>query len=303
MERRIDVSCNQPELIRSNTTNTSEKYSFFDFVQKPIEVFIFIDPICPDSWSLEPSFKKLFIEYGRFFTFRPIICGNLNTFNRDSSSIPNNLKDRWEKTAKRTGMSCDGDIWIDNPIASPWLASLAIKAAELQGKKAGRIFLRRLQESVFVSKQNISDEKVLLQCAKYANLDIEEFRDDLYSPSAKKALQCDLKLAHEMEIDHTPTIVFFNQLVEEQGIKISGVHPYENYVLVLKEILQKNPVPSEKPPLEHFLSFYKLVASKEISVVYDWTAKKTEQEMKKLQLKQIVQKIPAKYGSFWRYIG
>ncbi|MCM3399208.1 DsbA family protein [Oceanobacillus profundus] len=271
-------------------------------VQKPIEIFVFIDPLCAECWSLEPYLKKLSVEYGRFFTIRQIVSGQLRALNTDSFDKPRKLKDMWERTAKRTGMSCDGDLWIENPVSYPWIASLAIKAAELQGKKAGMVFLRKLQENLFLKKQNISDGDVLLQCAKEAKLDVEEFERDLFSGSAKKAYQCDLKLTREMEVDYIPTIVFFNQVVEEEGIKISGLYPYEIYELVLKEMLQRTPIPSVKPPLETFLEYYEVVGTKEISVVYDWSLAKTEKEMKKLQFQQVVEKIPAKYGSFWKYI-
>ncbi|MCC2251395.1 DsbA family protein [Virgibacillus sp. AGTR] len=266
-----------------------------------MEIYVFVDPLCPECWALEPFLKKLSMEYGRFFTIRPIISGHLNTLNKDQFDRPRKIKDIWEKTAKRTGMCCDGDLWTENPIPYPWIASLAIKAAELQGKKAGRIFLRKIQESAFLYKQDISDEEVLYACAKAANLDTDEFRNDLYSSSAKKAFQCDLKLTQEMEVDFIPTIVFFNQVTEEQGIKISGLYPYEIYVRILREILQKEPIPSEKPPLESFLSFYKTVGTKEIAVVYDWSMAKAEREMKKLQLKQRVVRVPVKYGDFWKY--
>jgi predicted DsbA family dithiol-disulfide isomerase len=296
------VSWNQTELTSSNHTNTSANYSYVDIVQIPIEIFVFIDPLCAECWSLEPYLKKLSVEYGRFFTIRQIVSGQLRALNTDSFDKPRKLKDMWERTAKRTGMSCDGDLWIENPVSYPWIASLAIKAAELQGKKAGMVFLRKLQENLFLKKQNISDGDVLLQCAKEAKLDVEEFERDLFSGSAKKAYQCDLKLTREMEVDYIPTIVFFNQVVEEEGIKISGLYPYEIYELVLKEMLQRTPIPSVKPPLETFLEYYEVVGTKEISVVYDWSLAKTEKEMKKLQFQQVVEKIPAKYGSFWKYI-
>ncbi|MFD1040708.1 ClpXP adapter SpxH family protein [Virgibacillus byunsanensis] len=295
------MSWNQSGLKSTNSTNTSATYSFSNFVQKPIEIYVFIDPLCPECWSLEPNLKKLTIEYGRYFTIRPIISGHLNALNNDKFDKPKRLKDIWERTAKRTGMSCDGDLWIDNPVSLPWIASLAIKAAELQGKRAGRVFLRKIQESLFLNKLNISEDQVLIQCAEDAKLDLDEFRSDLNSTSAKKAFQCDLKLTKEMEVDYIPTIVFFNQIVEEHGIKISGLYPYEIYVRVLKQMLQQDPIPAEKPPLEDFLAFYGVVGGKEISVVYDWTMAQTEKEMKKLQLKQKVEKIPVKYGSFWKY--
>src|SRR5690625_970959 len=182
------------------------------------------------------------------------------------------------------------------------MASLAIKAAGLQGKKAGKNFLRKIQENAFLYKQNITDEEVLTNCAKDANLDVSEFENDLFSSSAKKAFQCDMKLTQEMEIDYIPSIVFFNQSIDEQGIKVSGLYPYEIYVDILEEILKKPVIPSEKPPLEGFLYYYGVVGTNEIATVYDWKMAKAEREMKKLQLKQKVKRIPVKHGTFWEYI-
>jgi len=296
------VSLNQTGLSSSNHTNTSANYSYIDYVQKPIEIYVFIDPLCAECWSLEPYLKKLSVEYGRFFTIRQIVSGHLTCLNNDTFDKPKKIKEIWERTARRTGMSCDGDVWIENPVSSPWVASIAIKAAELQGKKAGKLFFRKLQENLFLKKQNISDEQVLIQCAQEAKLDIEEFEKDLYSTTAKKAYQCDIKLTREMEVDYIPTIVFFNQVAEEDGIKISGLYPYDIYELILKEMLQRTPIPSVKPSLEEFMKYYEVVGSKEISVVYDWSMEETEKAMKKLQFKRIVERIPAKYGSFWKYI-
>lgn len=293
---------NQTELQGSSKTNTSAGYSYFDYVKKPIEIYVFVDPLCPECWSLEPYLKKLTVEYGRFFTIRPVISGYLNHLNKDKFDKPKKLKEIWERTAKRTGMSCDGDLWIENPVSSPWIASLAIKAAELQGKRAGRIYLRKIQENLFLLKQNISEEEVLLKCAEEAQIDLEEFKNDLYSASAKKAFQDDLKLTNEMEVDYNPTIVFFNHVIEQHGIKISGLYPYDIYVRILKQMLQKDPTPADKPPLEDFLAHYQFVGNKEISVVYDWNQAKTDREMKKLQLKRIVKKIPVKHGTFWKYM-
>lgn len=282
-------------------TSTSAIYSYFDLVQKPVEIFVFIDPLCPESWSLEPILKKLSVEYGRFFTIQPILSGSLDKLNKGQIKKPNELKEAWDRTAKLTGMSCDGDLWLENPISTPSVASLAIKAAELQGKRAGRVFLRRVQENVFLKKQNISDESVLRNCAEQANLDVEEFNNDLYSISARKALQCDLKLTKEMDVNTVPTLVFFNQVIDKEGIKITGLHDYETYVDVLKEILQKQLFPSEKPSLEQLLKFYKVVGTTEVSVVYDWSLSKAEKELKKLLLKRKVRKIEVKYGNFWQY--
>lgn len=285
----------------NRTTGSSKEKMFFDMLNKPVEIYVFIDPLCPECWSLEPFLKKLTIEYGRFFTIRPILTGKLANLNKQKFDRPKKLRDTWEKTASRTGMSCDGDVWIENPISFPWIASIAVKAAELQGKKRGREFLRKVQEELFLNKQDVTMEEVLVRLAAETKLDVEEFKDDLYSHTAKKALQCDLKLTKEMEVDQVPALVFFNESEEEEGLKITGLYSYDVYVNVLKEIVKKEIAPSSKPPLEEFLSHFGFVGNKEIAVVYDWTEAQTEKEMKKLQLKQLVEKVPVKYGTFWKY--
>ncbi|WP_093137509.1 ClpXP adapter SpxH family protein [Salinibacillus kushneri] len=287
----------------STTRNNHSQYGFSNLLNKPIEIYTFIDPLCPECWSLEPFLKKLNLEYGRFFKLKPIISGKLTTMNLSKMKKPKDLAKAWDRTASRTGMSCDGDLWLENPVSLPWLPSIAIKAAELQGGKSGASFLRKLQEHLFVSKENISNENILLQCAKEVNLDIEEFQKDLFGDTAKKALQCDLKLTREMDVDEIPAIVLFNQSDEQEGIKISGLYPYEVYVKVLCEMLGSAPQPAIKPPLLDFLKYYHFVASKEISVVFDWNSEQTQREMKKLLIKRQVEKMPAKYDTFWRYIG
>jgi len=268
----------------SKLTNTSSKYRFYDFVQKPIEIYVFVDPLCSECWSLEPYLKKLSIEYGRFFTIRPIISNHLQ--------VVNSNQDRYHTVDKHHP--------AEHPVLFPCI-SLAIKAAELQGTNAGKTFLRKVQENYFLKKHNVFDLKVLIHCAEDSKLDIQEFKNDLSSISAKNAFHSDLNVTNEMDVMDTPTIVFFNEQIEEQGIKISGLNSYETYVLILKKMLQKDPIPSQKPPLEDFLTFHGVAAHREISIVYDWTAAETERVMKKLQLKQKVKKALATNEVFWKY--
>jgi predicted DsbA family dithiol-disulfide isomerase len=270
--------------------------------KKPIEIYMFVDPLSPECWALEPITKKLQIEYGRYFSIKHVLSGKLATLNLGNKRKCQTTADLWEKTASRFGMSCDGSLWLENPISSPYLASIAIKAAELQGRKYGIRYYRKIQEVLFLEKQNVSNFDVLIQCAKDVKLDLDEFINDIHSDGASKAFQCDLKIMAEMDVNEIPTLVFFNENIEEEGIKITGYYPYEIYVQILEEMLQYKPVPAATPPLESFLKYYKLVAAKEIAVVYNMTLSEVNHEMKKLQLKQLAEQIPAKYGIFWRSV-
>lgn len=270
--------------------------------EKPLEIYMFIDPLCPECWSLEPIVKKLQIEYGKYFSIKHVLSGRLANLNVSKKKNYEHIAELWEKTASRTGMSCDGTLWLENPVESPHIVSIAIKAAELQGRRAGIRFLRKLQEVLFLEKQDISSFNVLIDCAQSLHLDVEEFLADLRSDSAAKAFQCDLIITSEMEVQEIPTLVFFNENVEDEGIKITGSYPYEIYVEVLEEMLAERPVQAEPPPLEKFMQCFNLVASKEIALVYNMPIARVEHEMKKLLLKQQVEQIHAKYGTFWRYI-
>ena len=265
-------------------------------------IFLLIHSV-PECWGLEPIIKKLQIEYGQLFSLRHVLIGNIYSLNIGKKKRLESIAQVWEKTASRSGMSCDGNLWFENPINSPFVASVAIKAAELQGRKLAIRFLRKLQECVFIEKKNISNMDILTECAASVGLDVNEFIHDMTSSSAAKGFQCDLKLTNEMDVHEIPSLVFFNQNIEEEGIKISGLYPYEVYVHILDEMLKGLPEPSPPPSLEQFVSCFKLVATKEIESVYNMSKATVENEMKKLVLKQVVQKIPVKHGTFWRYTG
>lgn len=273
---------------------------------KPIEIYAFIDPTCPVCWAQEPIIKKLVIEYGQYFKLRFLIGGRLNTLNRgdckkEEQKTAQERADRWEKISRRYGMPCNGDVWLENPISSSYDAAIAVKAAELQGKQAGLRFLRKVREAFFLKKGNISDEEVLLCCAKETGLDVEEFRHDIHANGAVKAFQCDMKITSEMEVDQLPTLVFLSANEDVAGVKIGGNYPYEAYEHVICEMLGRRPQTAEPPTIEEFLKKYSFVATKEIAVVYDLTCEEVERKMKKLLIKQQVARVPVKNGTFWRY--
>lgn len=260
--------------------------------QKPLELYVFVDPLCPECWALDPLIRKLQIEYGHYFKLKQVLAGKLTALNVARRPL----------IVERSGVVCDTPIFTKDAVSSPFLASIAIKAAELQGKRAGSKFLRKLQEQLFLEKENVSDLLVLSRCAEESGLDKKEFLNDIHSSSATKAFQCDLAITCEMDVEEAPTIVFFNERIEDEGIKIAGLYSYEIYVQILQEMLEEIPEPLEPPPLEEFMQYFRIAASTEISGIYDWSNLYTEREMKKLLLQRKVRKIETKYGVFWEYI-
>ena len=104
-----------------------------------------------------------------------------------------------------------------------------------------------------------------------------------------------------MEVHEIPSLVFFNENIEEEGIKITGYYPYHVYEQILQEMLSFKPERATPPPLEVFLKHFDFVASAEIALVYDLPISEVDKKMKKMQLKQLVEPVPAKHGTFWKY--
>lgn len=255
---------------------------------KPLEIYVFIDPFCLDCWSLNPIIKKLQIQYGDYFTLKHVLCGKLTALN-DCKTM-------------RKQKASQGGFGSDDHLSIPHLASISIKAAELQGKKPGFRFMRRLQELLFLEYADVTDINVLQRCAKYVDLDINEFIRDLYSSSAAKAFQCDLRISAEMDVNNMPSLVFFNENIEDEGIKVDGLYPYDIYVQILTEMLEECVQPAELPPIEMFLAENPVVATQDLATIYNLPTQKIERKMKKLQLQQKVQKVQAKRGTFWKYV-
>lgn len=256
---------------------------------KPVEMYVFVDPFCMDCWTLSPIVKKLQIQYGDYFTLKHVLAGDLTVLNSG-------------KLASRKGKPAKPAALNENTMHTPHLAAISIKAAELQGKRAGIRYLRRLQELHFMEQADITDIYVLEQCANHVGLDHQEFLRDLYSSSAARAFQCDLIIASEMNVAEMPAVVFFNERIEDEGLKVCGLYSYDIYVHILTEMLGRYVQPTEIPSLELYLSANPMVSTQDLAIIYDMPVQKIERKMKKLQLQRRVEKIYTKNGSYWKYI-
>lgn len=249
-------------------------------VTRPIELYVFIDPTCDVCWSLQPIIRKLQVEYERYFTLRMIIRTSLPKMNTPcpSSSITD-----------ATG-----------GVSHPSFPSLAIKAAEFQGKRAGYRFISKMFEYSFLKSRNINSFSVLREIAEQLMLDVEEFISDFSSKNAQRSLQVDLYMAKEMEVDEAPTFVFFNENIEDEGLKVSGLYTYEVYEQILEELVGQSIIPNTPPPLENLFTKFDTLATKEIAEIYQIPEKSAERELKKRQLQQHIECLQFKDTTLWR---
>ena len=81
---------------------------------------------------------------------------------------------------------------LERPAGTSRVAARAVKAAELQGRDAGRRALRRLRESLFVFGRPADDEAaIVVALTDVAGLDVDALRADLDAPAVHAAAQAD----------------------------------------------------------------------------------------------------------------
>ncbi|WP_124058004.1 DsbA family protein [Vaginisenegalia massiliensis] len=98
-------------------------------------------------------------------------------------------------------------------------ASLAYKAACMQGKKKGRLFLLKMQQQLDLQIDRYNDEFVL-DIAKEVGLDIDMFLIDRSSAFIKQLHLNDQKIATDMKVQATPTLVLFEHSASQSGLVI-----------------------------------------------------------------------------------
>lgn len=137
-----------------------------------------------------------------------------------------------ERYMKQLGMPAY-DIEIRNYIFNAvYQAALAYRAATLQGKKKGRLFLKSIQESVEYSLNN-DIPRLIEQAAIDCKLDMEAFESDRNSEFVKNLFKRDQQIAKEMHVEHTPSLVIFEHCEGNEGIMITDNLRAED---ILKEV-------------------------------------------------------------------
>jgi putative protein-disulfide isomerase len=268
--------------------------------QKTVKVMYFTDPICSACWSIEPQLRKLLLEYGSGLTVEYHMGGLLPSwegFNGGGISKPSDVAHHWEEMSRYFGMPIDGDVWLNDPLASSYPPCIAVKAAEMQGATHASNFLRRIREMVFLEKKNITKWEHLKQAAFETGLDTAKLAAD-YKGDAVIRFREDIQLSAKYGVRGFPALFFSDSLNNQSTVY--GYRPYEDFESALKKLAVDVPKKNYSSDGDHLFRHFTSLTDKEFSVLRGISATEAKAELNKLYSDGKIEKFESKNGNLWR---
>jgi protein-disulfide isomerase-like protein with CxxC motif len=166
-----------------------------------VSVRYYTDPVCPWSWGIEPSVRKLMVEFGAALGWTFVMGGLARDLSRagtdragaDLEQVYGRLTREWLIAAGHTGMPLDPLLWVESPITTSYPACMAVKAATHQAADGGYRYLRRLREGLICKRRKLDHVEALVEEGRKAGLAVERFRIDLRSHGTTEAFGTDLE--------------------------------------------------------------------------------------------------------------
>jgi len=266
---------------------------------KPIKIVYFTDPICSSCWGIEPQLRKLKLEYGDYFEIVYHMGGLLPSWDVYSSggiSKPSDVASHWEEAGDYYEMPIDGGVWFEDPFDSSYPPSIAVKAAELQGKEKGVSFMRKLREMLFLEKKNITKWDHMQQAAHEVGLDTFRFKVD-YEGKANELFQEDLNLGKQLGVRGFPTL-FFTDESNNQAL-VYGFRSYEDYEKTIKKFVpDAQRKEYDRSPLGVF-SYFDTLMTKEFAVLTGTDLESAKKTLNGLLDEGRISNFKSKNGMLW----
>ena len=268
-------------------------------MEKPVRVIYYTDSICSSCWGIEPQLRKLKLEYGDAISIDYRMGGLLPDWSYNSGGIskPSDVAHHWDEVSVYYDMPIDGDVWLEDPLNSSYPPSIAFKAAQLQDLDKAIVFLRKMREMVFLQKKNITRWEHLEAAARYAGLDIAQFKKD-YEGRAKELFNDDLKLAKALGVRGFPTLFFTDATGKTE--MVYGTKPYavfENALTKLYPAAAKNAYDKSWAAI---FSIYPTLTAKEYAELTQTPRAESEQLLNDLATQGTLEKMTTKNGAIWK---
>jgi putative protein-disulfide isomerase len=170
------------------------------------------DPLCSGCWALEPAWRRLLYRYRDAVTVTYVYAGLLpawDGFGDRSADIsaPADVAPHWDAVARASGQPIDSRVWLADPPASSFPASIAAVAVRLVAPELEGRYLRRLRELVFLERRNIARPDVLCQALAALEIDGDAWQATIDSGAAERVFAADRALARRLGARVLPTLL------------------------------------------------------------------------------------------------
>lgn len=257
-----------------------------------VQVRYYTDPACPWSWSLEPTVRRLMVEFGDSLRWTYVMGGLARNFagDGDKQAVYSRLISHWLDVADVGGMPLDPRLWTEGAIGSSYPACMAVKAASEQAKDGGYTYLRALREGLMCFRRKLDTTEALVEAARPAGLDVERFRIDLGSNATVEAFGNDLEDFRTRELE-LPTLVIGDRVV-------AGFSPYEEYRHAALAV-GASAADGMPPSVGDVLRRFGRMATREVEDVCDLPGPRAPAELWRLAMEWKVKPVRVLTGHLW----
>jgi 2-polyprenyl-6-methoxyphenol hydroxylase-like FAD-dependent oxidoreductase/predicted DsbA family dithiol-disulfide isomerase len=267
--------------------------------RKEIQVLYFTDPICSTCWIIQPTLRKLKLEYDNYINIEYCMGGLLSSWDEYSSSKimkPTDAARHWEEVGAEHGMPLDGDIWYEDPLTSSYPPSIAFKAAQMQDPERAILFLRRIKEMVFTQKKNIIKWEHLRRAAFDVGLDSARLLRD-YEGRAKELFRQDILLSQQLGVKGFPTLFFSNG--DHNKFVLRGLQPYERFESIIHQMIPDAKKESYTRSPEELFSFFPTMTEKEFVYLGNLSKEEAKIILNSMYRQGSIDKYESKNGTIW----
>ncbi|MBX2907668.1 MAG: DsbA family protein [Taibaiella sp.] len=266
---------------------------------KAIQVLYFTDPICSTCWIIQPTLRKLKLEYDEYINIEYCMGGLLPSweqYNGSKITKPVDAAKHWEEVGAQHDMPLDGDIWYEDPLSSSYPPSIAFKAAQIQDPERAILFLRRIKEMVFTQKKNIIKWEHLRRAAFDVGLDSARLLRD-YEGKARELFRQDLLLSQQLGVKGFPTLFFSNG--DNKQYVIRGLQPYERFEQIIHKMIPGVKKDSYVRTPEELFTYFPTMTEKEFVYLGNMSKEEAMIVLNKMYRQGAIDKYESKNGTIW----
>jgi len=243
-----------------------------------IEASYYTDPACPWSWALEPSLRRLQVEFGDGVRVEPTMGGLAPAFEDPLTEVA-----RWLEACDRSGMPFDPRLWLEAPPRGSHPACLAVVAAAAQGPEARDRCLRRLREGLMCERRTLDTAAALLAHVQGTpGLDAARLRRDLGSSATVERFGEELERTKALGgAAALPTLAF--RAADGTAHAVRGFAPYETWRAAALAA-GAEPAGEPFPTIEQALRRFGTLATAEVAAACDLPGPRARAELWRLAL-------------------